>query len=268
MSMRGYIGNFPDGTPIDVYQAMRGNIGGLALSNNGADAVNDIDVASGGAMDAGVGGWMELATGITKRLDATWVVGTNQGGLDTGAVANGTYHVWLIKRIDTGVVDVLFSLSPTSPTMPANYTLKRRIGSIVRVSAAIKAFSQVGDYFAWNAAASDLNGGALTTANRTARTLTVPTGIKVLARVAVSARPTAANSAFHLAVSDLDATADTAVSLAYFSIGGSDQTSTAEHAAESLYMTNTSGQIGTRASAAGTHSIVTHGWFDTRGRHD
>jgi hypothetical protein len=58
-------------------------------------------------------------------------LGTAAGALDTGAIANSTwYHVWLIERVDTGVVDVLFSLSATAPTMPANYTRKRRIGSM------------------------------------------------------------------------------------------------------------------------------------------
>jgi len=78
---------------------------------------------------------MTLASGLTKRLDANWAVGTNQGGLDTGSIANTTYYVWLIQRSDTGVVDALFSLSSTSPTMPSNYDRKRLVGSFSRVGA-------------------------------------------------------------------------------------------------------------------------------------
>ena len=51
--------------------------------------------------------------------------------MDTGSVANNTwYHVHLIKRPVTGVVDVLFSLSATAPTLPTSYTIFRRIGSM------------------------------------------------------------------------------------------------------------------------------------------
>jgi hypothetical protein len=39
-------------------------------------------------------------------------VGSAAGGLDVGTIANGTYHVYLIKRPDTLVVDALFSRNP------------------------------------------------------------------------------------------------------------------------------------------------------------
>ena len=106
-------------------------ITGLTLSNNATDATNDIDIAIGSARDSTNAADIVLASALVKRLDAAWAVGTNQGGLDTGSIANGTYHVWLIQRSDTGVEDVLFSTSATAPTMPANYDYKRRIGSIL-----------------------------------------------------------------------------------------------------------------------------------------
>jgi hypothetical protein len=40
--------------------------------------------------------------------------------------------MWLIRRSDTGVADVLFSASASSPAMPTNYDSKRRIGSEIR----------------------------------------------------------------------------------------------------------------------------------------
>lgn len=110
---------------------------GLALTTNVADATNDVDIAVGvAASDVSPYNLMQLTSALTKRLDANWVVGTNQGGLDTGAVGNNTYYIWLIQRSDTGVTDVLFSLSSTAPTMPTNYDRKRRIGVVVRAAAA------------------------------------------------------------------------------------------------------------------------------------
>lgn len=115
---------------------IQGYSSGLALTTNVADATNDVDIAVGvAAADVSPYNLMQLTSALTKRLDATWVVGTNQGGLDTGAVANATYYIWLIQRSDTGVVDVLFSLSSTAPTMPTDYDRKRQLGFVVRASA-------------------------------------------------------------------------------------------------------------------------------------
>ena len=50
------------------------------------------------------------------------------------AIANTDYYVYLIKRVDTDVVDAIFSASATAPTLPTNYTLFRRIGSISTVT--------------------------------------------------------------------------------------------------------------------------------------
>lgn len=107
---------------------------GLTLSSNAGDAANDVDITSGkAAADVSPFNLMVLSSAITKRIDANWVVGTNQGGLDTGSVtASGTYYIWLIQRSDTLVADVLFSLSNTAPTMPSGYDRKRLIGSTVR----------------------------------------------------------------------------------------------------------------------------------------
>lgn len=115
---------------------LQGYYFGLGLTTNATDAANDIDIAVGSAAaDVSPYYLMQLTSALTKRIDAAWAVGTNQGGLDTGSVANSTYYIWLIQRSDTGVVDALFSLSSTAPTMPTNYDRKRRIGSLVRASA-------------------------------------------------------------------------------------------------------------------------------------
>jgi hypothetical protein len=134
------------GSPTGTF--LQGYLYGLTLSNNVSDATNDIDIAVGSAAsDTSTYHLMPLASGLTKRLDSGWAVGTGNGGLDTGSIANTTYHVFLIQRSDTGVVDALFSASATSPTMPTNYDRKRRIGSIIRSGATILAFRQFGDRF-------------------------------------------------------------------------------------------------------------------------
>lgn len=115
---------------------LQGYSTGLALTTNATDATNDVDIAVGAAAsDVSPYYLMQLTSALVKRIDASWAVGTNQGGLDTGAVGNNTYYIWLIQRSDTGVVDVLFSLSATAPTMPTNYDRKRLLGFLTRASA-------------------------------------------------------------------------------------------------------------------------------------
>lgn len=155
------------------YCIPRGHIWGLLMSN-AADTANDITVAAGQAKDEGNGRLMVLAASITKRLDATWAVGDAAGGLNTGAEANSTwYEVHLIMRVDTGVVDVMFTTTANRATLPTSYTLQRRIGWIRNDGAgAILQFTHVGDYITLT---TQINDAAFTaTATATAVTLTVP----------------------------------------------------------------------------------------------
>lgn len=114
---------------------------GLTYLRNVADATNDIDISAGGAMDA-TGAYFMTGAALTKRSDAAWAVGNAAGGLDLiGSAGDNEFHIWLIARSDTGVVDYLFSLSSTAPTMPANYDFKRLVGWFRRGGGAILSFT-------------------------------------------------------------------------------------------------------------------------------
>ena len=248
--------------------AIRSYLAGLGLSNDATDATNDIDIAVGVAIDGTNAYVMSLASILIKRLDAAWAVGTNQGGLDTGAIANTTYHVWLIARSDTGVVDVLFSTSASAPTMPTNYTYKRRIGSIIRSAGTILAFSQLGNEFLLKATVEDVDVTLSTTA--TFYTLTCPSGIQV--NVILNAAPFSSSAQASLYLSSPDVN-DQAVGFGGGTAPGSTMATLATGATQtsmSSYAqirTSTSGQIRAVAGAASTGvRINTSGWIDTRGR--
>lgn len=241
-----------------------GDIFGLTLSNNVTDAVNDIDIAAGYARALADDWSIVLASGLTKRLDAAWAVGTNQGGLDTGAIADVTYHVWLIRRPDTGVVDALFSASATAPTMPTNYTQKRRIGSILREAAAIVGFRQYGDVFK-RIAATDRSSTAAATNILLA--LSVPIGIKVspffALRVSGGISVTCA-----LRIGDGDV-ATTEADAAIVNTAAADGFDETRNIIGGIFFTNTAGEIRfTQSNNVGTPSsstFTTFGWIDTRG---
>jgi len=115
-------------------------IQGLVPANNAGDATNDIDISAGSCMDSTGVYNMVLSSTLTKRMDAAFAVGSGNGGLDGTESVGGTpdvstwYYLWLIARPDTGVVCAVFSESKTAPTMPSNYTYKRRIGAIYRTA--------------------------------------------------------------------------------------------------------------------------------------
>lgn len=149
-----------------------GYISGMTYQNSAGDATNDLDLASGTCADST--GLINITTSaLTKRSDANWAVGTNQGALDTGAVGNNDYYIWAIKRVDTGISDYLYSLSSTAPTMPASYTAKRLIGWFKRVGGTVVAFlTYEGDggslEFAWKTPTLDVDlADTLTTMRRT-----------------------------------------------------------------------------------------------------
>ena len=111
-----------------------GYISGLTIAH-AADTEHDITVAAGEARDATDTDDMVLAAAITKRFDAAFAVGDTNGGMAEGESlpASGTIHIWLIKRSDTGVVDVMANDHATSgltPTLPTDYDYKRRIFSL------------------------------------------------------------------------------------------------------------------------------------------
>ena len=168
---------FQNDVPLQLF--LRGHIDGFVLQNDTTDANNDIVIKSGQATADSNDYLMERGN-ITKRLDAVWAVGSDQGGLDTGSkTANTWYHVFVIARPDTGVVDVLFSAS-LSPTLPTSYTKKRRVGSILTTSGNnIKAFTQVGNEFEWVTPVIDLDVGPASGVQNAG--LTVPDGIRVVA---------------------------------------------------------------------------------------
>lgn len=249
--------------------ALRGQLFGLTLSNNVTDVANDLDIAAGEAASTEADPMlMVLAASLTKRLDAAWSVGSGGGGRDTGAIADGTWHIWLIQRSDTGVVDALFSLSVTAPTMPASYDRKRRIGSIIRRSNAIMEFAQTDDMFIWRTVKEDTNStnpgaGPLTV------TASVPSGTAKEALFNLRAVNTADATTFAVYISSLfqsfEAIGDSKISLAVRA-GSNYPRELNQHI---RLLLNDQSQYRFQCSGSAASCIVligVYGWIDTRGR--
>ena len=231
----------------------RGSIQGLTYQNNVSDATNDLDIATGSAMDSTNAIMMVLGTALTKRSDAVWVVGTNQGALDTGSVADSDYYIWLINRSDTNVTDILFSLSPTSPTMPTNYNYRRLIGWFKRASSAIVAFKTYeieggGLDYRWAVPTLDVDlTGTLTTTRRT-DAVKVPLDFSGIALLNVVVYDATSNFVAHVYCPDQT---DAAVANFDAPLGNlNQQAGTAASATQLQVRTSAAGLVAARASLA------------------
>jgi len=237
-----------------------GFLTGLELSTAGSSAT--FGIAVGGANDTTNAKLMALTSAYTKTTSA-WAVGTGNGALDTGTIATSTwYHVYLIARSDTGVVDVLVSTSASSPTMPSSYDYKRRIGSMkTDGSSQWTAFTQTHDTFIWTTSVQDINNGTHTSASRTSQTLTVPTGVAVTALFRAGTVATSLGVRFS-ALTETDVAAVITTNCDLVSTG------TDYAYGRFAVVTDTSARIGVRTTSGNATglSINTYGWADTRGK--
>jgi hypothetical protein len=249
----------------------RGYIFGLIMDNGVTDPVNDIDISAGECKSTDNAVVLSLSADLRKRLDATFVAGTNQGMRSSSvALADATYHIFAMRA--GGVDDVGADTSPTGANLVIDHsaTNLRRIGSIVRTGGAIKSFVQDGDKFMWITPVNDVSAVNPGTAAVT-RTLTVPTGVRVEALISVAGTAAAAADMpggiliSDLSLDDVAPAVNLAFSVEIFSTSAINLTL----GAIDRVFTNTSAQVRSRvqiSTANTTLRINTHGWVDTRGR--
>ena len=247
-------------TPGVSQTAYANQFTGLVLSNDAGTPNTVLDIAAGAASsnDATVANrvLMVLTAAFTKTT-AAWVVGTGNGGLATGvAVANSTtYHVFLIQRTDTGVVDIAFDTSVTGANIAANtnanYTKLQSIGFFrTDGAAAIVPFFQYFDEFYLKTPVLDWDSGLNPgTATITVTLASLPIGKKVRALLNVFSDDS--SSAHALYLSSLDVT-DVAASLTAAPLGTVAAAGSSANYGGGPYgiWTNTSAQIRARHSAS------------------
>lgn len=252
-----------------VSSAPRSYLAGLTLSTAGSSST--FSVAAGVATDSTNATGISLASALSKTTSA-WAAGNANGALDTGAIATHTwYHVYVIKTTDGATTDVLLSTSATSPTMPAGYTFKRRIGAMkTDASSQFLAFTQDGDCFRLAASQLDVNVTDPGTAELFP-TLNVPPGVRVKwlgnVMLSIGATPSSVYVSDPLATNEAPMAQGAAISAPGLTIGNRTGSSTSGTQAE-VY-TSTSGTIRYRVTGSAADvvvGLVTLGWIDRRGR--
>jgi hypothetical protein len=241
----------------------RGHISGLTFSTAGASTT--FNVTAGQAADTNNAVIMNFAAAMNKTT-AAWSVGSGGGAFgDVGSIAANTwYHAFLIgSNPDNGVIDVIVSANPITPTYPTGYSISRRIFSLKTNGSSQWAKAiQLGEEFLWESSVLDVNSITVTGLTSTLLTLSVPSGIQVIARfdlAIVNASNVGAlvNSPDQSFVS----------SPTFPNMNITNGTTSGNMAAEYQVRTNTSSQIRiqTPVTTSGI-SITTQGWTDTRGR--
>lgn len=230
----------------------RGYIDGLTLSQG---STTSLAIAAGKCRDSADS--VNMALSATTKTTASWAVGSGNGGLDTGSIANSTwYYAFVIQKSSDGTTDAVFSTSFGSPTMPSGYDKKRYIGAFkTSGSSQVPVIIQKGSEFFYLVMVNEIN---TTIGDTTAHslTVTVPPSAGVRAKLSISS----INQVF-IAITDL-ATTDTAASATFNTLN----CGTGGGGAINEVWCNTSGQVRYRMGTTScTLSVNTIGYFDPRG---
>lgn len=245
--------------PKELFYPLNRDIQGILPTIDSGDTAHDWSISPGWCWDATFTKVIYLSSALIKQLDASWAVGTNAGGLDTGSsAANTTYFIWAILRSDTGVVDVLFSTSSSAPTMPANYDYKRLIG-VFKTQSGVASNIQVINEIWGNQIKSRISSVAnqvsvtnLSTSRVTYPLLDVPAASGITALINMDCAKAATIVA--VLVTALDETDVAPVVDSIFTIQSSAPGGTTGNGNSSAYPVklNSSAQFGARSTAAST----------------
>jgi microcystin-dependent protein len=244
----------------------QGHLSGFCLVMNGAAPTTTVDVGLGAARSLGNPVFSSVTISGVLQAAGAWSAGTGGNKLDTGVRAvSAWYHVFALRRIAGGEADVLFSLSPTGPQVPAGYELICRIGSLgTDASGFIRPFLmdvvRGRRRFRWVTPILDVNEASLSTAAISYK-LSVPTGITVDAELNTFAY---ANNAmvYFSALDTADLAPANSANVSGFTCGYGAVTDSAmdSSGAQLSIKTNTSAQIRARANVAVKVSVLTLGW--------
>jgi len=245
---------------------------GFRLVNNVTDPDHDINILAGICRDSDDTDTIELTSTMVKQIDVDWAVGSGGGGFPSAlTIADNTwYHVFVIKRSDTGVVDGGYDTSLTATNLLAdatNYDAYRRVGSVLHgnlTTSVIDPFTQHGDDFMFDDGPRVILTGAHPT-TRTLQSLPVPPDVVVKAHIGFHMIRGTNGATFAMlynpALPDIVPSA-TRYTCQVNAFGGVNEEST--HILDVL--TNTSRQIAERADGTTSRELVLLGWEDFRGK--
>lgn len=220
---------------------------GVANRGHGLVAGSPIKFSTTGALPTGVTAGTQYYVQSAGLTETTFRISTTNGGSDVNTTGSQS-------GVHTGLA---------GPKMPSGYTVFRRIGSIVRASAAILPFIQDGDTFQLVTPVLDVNTTTLSTSRTTFTASSMPAGL----RMQVFGTTFESNATAGMVwISDL-LQADLAPSTSAAPLSSIGANGSINYIGEKTVRVNTLAQFGARAiGASTTFRFATHGWIDRRGR--
>lgn len=264
---------------LDAAWAVGTNQGGMYQSANlggtittvGTTAV--VGTSTAFLTDFAVGDVITSAGGVSRRITVitnnTAMTTESAMGTETavtyksgGKAPSTGYHAHLIRRSDTGVVDVIFDARATV-RLPASYDSSRRIGWVYNSSGGVLApFTQTGDDFAIKTPTLDVDTSTLSTSSVS---YVIPAPPSALVRFNCMILNAGASIVYLRNPLDTDsAPSSTAAPLAQLRVGAG-----LTSMGQVTVRLNASSEVAARATAASTTlRLAATGWLDRRGRDD
>ncbi|NWB30719.1 phage tail-collar fiber domain-containing protein [Pseudomonas gingeri] len=244
---------------------------GFGMSINAAAPSTTIDVAAGHARVTGNPVTLNATMSGVLQSAGGWVAGSGVNKLDAGArAANTWYHVFVIRKLVGGTGDLLFSTSLAAPFVPTGFEVIRRLWSIKTDSAgSIIPFINVGRRIIWVSPIKDAIGTIPNGSSSATLTLSVPPGVRTMARVDGGFTGGATTMYFRptdgAAQSISFVTANTAAALVAWGVGPSMNTSDVDFGAFSIeVLTDSASSVVMQLNngGAGFYSIMSLGYTE------
>lgn len=227
----------------------------MPTMTHAADTDHDITVSTCSVPDSTLSKYLVLGSALTKQIDASYAAGNNAGGMFTGTVANNTwYHLIIIEKDSDGTIDVGYDTSITGANRPAGHTKYAYSGYSVYTdgSANIRQTVHSGDMIYWKDPPLD-HSASVTAGTGVNATLSVPTGIRVEAKVNVI---NAGGSSFYTRPTDVN---DESISASAAPLSsGYDGSNNA--GGQVTVLTDTSAQAHFDTNSTGNIYVSTIGW--------
>lgn len=249
---------------MSIAPFQKGYLFGLLPANDSGTPNTKIDIGAGQCRSDDDTVDFTYGSTFIKDLSATWVVGSGNGGLDTGALGNSlSYDIYAVGKVDGTAPDFIVTLSSNAgPAYPSGYAVKRLVGQFMTdASAHIRAGTWYPDgSFTYAVPISD---AAVSNAGTAAvlRALSAPPNAIAVFNAWLNNVTTAA---IQLLMTD-PAQTDTTPTTTIFDIRA---TATSQvNGGEFRRRLNSSSQVRTRQQASGASDafdIVTRGWITDR----
>lgn len=244
----------------------------ITAGNNSTTPNTDVDFFAGTMTFNDYSGQVK-ATAMTKRLQSTgsWSAGNNGNGLLSGARANSsTYHWFALYKASDNSVDYgcILGVAGTTPdptsVLPSGYSKYQYIFSVLtdgsgNIRRSSYSFRLDGSYTCEYNTYIENRAYSASPLTATLLSLSVPLGLKLIAKTIVYGIYSGASTRIHLILIDPAKTTTVATS-GNFNFSGYQSSSSNAHSSSIETLTDTSGRVSLMSTSGAESQVITTGF--------